>query len=180
MDDRCAAFDALGLLLAYPGPDYHRQAERCCRLLEPIDPEAARRVGVFAAAVAPLSAEELEELYTRTFDLNPICSLEVGWQLFGENYARGDFLVQMRQELRRLGLAESCELPDHLTHVLPLLGRLETEHAEALAGSHVLPALDKMLTALAGKGSPYETLLQAACALLAAPAVAGTPEVHHG
>jgi hypothetical protein len=46
--------------------------------------------------------------------------------------------------MRELGLEESGELPDHLTHVLRLLGRAEDATARELAASCVLPALEKM------------------------------------
>ena len=68
-----------------------------------------------------LGSTELEELYTRTFDINPVCSLEVGWHLFGEDYNRGAFLVRMRGLLREHGIEEGAELPDHLESVLRVL-----------------------------------------------------------
>ena len=74
-----------------------------------------------------------QELYVQTFEFNPACTLELGWHLFGENYERGEFLVRMRDLLRRHGIAESTELPDHLTHVLALVGRLDHEEAAELA-----------------------------------------------
>ncbi len=86
----------------------------------------------------------MQELYIQTFEFNPACTLEIGWHLFGENYERGEFLVRMRDELRRHGIVETTELPDHLTHVLQLIGRMEREEACRLAGEIVLPALDKM------------------------------------
>ncbi len=87
---------------------------------------------------------ERQELYVQTFEFNPACTLEIGWHLFGENYERGEFLVRMRGQLRRYEIAETTELPDHLTHVLRLIGRMEHDEAASLAGQVVLPALDKM------------------------------------
>ncbi len=48
---------------------------------------------------------EVEEAFTRTFDVNPACALEVGWHLFGEEYTAAMFLVRMREELRKHGSA---------------------------------------------------------------------------
>ena len=48
---------------------------------------AASALREFAQAWADLTPEQQQELFVRTFDLNPLCSLEVGWQLYGE--ARG-------------------------------------------------------------------------------------------
>jgi nitrate reductase delta subunit len=151
---RCAVFDALAELLAYPANGKPRRFDGM--------PEAIRSsLGEFADRLDGFSPEEVEESYTRTFDLNPVCSLEVGWHLYGENYSRGEFLVLMRGELRKYGLAESTELPDHLTHVLRVLGRMPGRDADKFAVTYVIPALEKMRAGIAGKNSPYEHLLEA-------------------
>ncbi len=106
------------------------------------------------------SQAELEELYTRTFDFNTECALEIGWHLYGENYERGDFLVKMRERLRRCEIAESCELPDHLTHVLAALGRLDEEESYRIIFDFVLPAMEKIINAMSGKDNPYEKALK--------------------
>jgi nitrate reductase molybdenum cofactor assembly chaperone len=99
----------------------------------------------------------MQELYVQTFEFNPACTLEIGWHLFGENYERGEFLVRMREQLRRHGIAESTELPDHLTHLLPLLACMDHDEAAQLAGEFVLPALAKIRSGL--KDSPYESAI---------------------
>lgn len=98
-----------------------------------------------------------QELYVQTFEFNPACTLEIGWHLFGENYERGEFLVKMREELRRHGIAESTELPDHLTHLLPLIARMKHDGAAQLAGECLLPALAKIRAAL--NHNPYGTVI---------------------
>jgi len=100
-----------------------------------------------------------QELYVQTFELNPACTLEIGWHLFGENYERGEFLVRMREQLRRHGIPESAELPDHLTHLLPLIGRMDPNEAAELSGQFVLPALAKIRDAL--KDNPYGAVIAA-------------------
>ncbi len=158
-----AIYKALATLLTYPGADYPRQIEASVR----IAPEEGRaQLEQFAAQVRGLATEELQELFTRTFDLNPMCSLELGWHLFGENYDRGLLLVRMRGELRRHELEESTELPDHLTHALRLVGRMEREAAADFTGACVLPALEKMLLAIRGKKNPFENVLLAVRTLL--------------
>jgi nitrate reductase delta subunit len=99
----------------------------------------------------------MQELYVQTFEFNPACTLEIGWHLFGENYERGEFLVRMRQELRRHGIPESTELPDHLTHLLPLIDRMEHAEAARLAGEYLLPALGKIQLA---EDNPYGPVLE--------------------
>jgi nitrate reductase assembly molybdenum cofactor insertion protein NarJ len=100
-----------------------------------------------------------QELYVQTFEFNPACTLEIGWHLFGENYERGEFLVRMREQLRHHGIAETTELPDHLTHVLALIGRMRHEEAADLSGQFVLPALARIKDAL--KDNPYALVIRA-------------------
>lgn len=168
-------------LLNYPDEDYLSVARDADRELETVSLEAARHAGAFFGSVRGFRTEELQELFIRTFDLNPACVLEVGWQLYGDEYKRGEFLVRMRQLLAEHHAPASRELPDHLPRVLDLLPRLETEEAAALAGNFVLPALGKMLASLDGKSNPYEELLKAVQAGIAV-AYAGaamTEEVKH-
>jgi len=155
-------FDLLASLLGYPGEEYLTKAVLCLEALAGNDPEAAVPLGEFLVQTRSFSLEDLQELYAATFDLDPACSLEVGWHLFGENYERGEFLVKMRGELRRLGVAESTELPDHLTHALAALGHMEPEKAADFATACLFPALDKMRAALKGKSNPFENVLLAA------------------
>ena len=121
---------------------------------------------VLGRSVAGLGTEQLQELYTRTFDLNPVCTLEIGWQLYGEDYHRGEFLVKMRQQLREHGLPESSELPDHMTHALALLARLESEEAAEFGSRYLLPAIDKMLSGWRDNRNAYAALLESLFAYL--------------
>jgi nitrate reductase delta subunit len=150
--------ELLAELVKYPEAGYQEHVAECRYALAEALPAVAPLLNDFAWATAPLSVEDLQELFTRTFDLNPVCSLEIGWHLFGENYDRGALLVKMRQELRRYGLVESAELPDHLTHVLSLLGHMEPERAQEFANTCVLSAVEKMLAAFAGKAEGKESI----------------------
>ena len=125
----------------------------------------------FSAQLSALSYDDLagelqypddpamQELYVQTFEFNPACTLEIGWHLYGENYERGEFLVRMREQLRRYGIAETSDLPDHLGYVLLLIGRADYHEAAELAGQFVLPALGKIKEAL--KENAYSPLIAA-------------------
>jgi nitrate reductase molybdenum cofactor assembly chaperone len=169
MDGTCALYDALAGLLAYPNPEQRVQVAHCRQALAEQFSDAAALLARFAERTAGLTSGEMEELYTHTFDLDPVSSLEVGWHLWGENYSRGEFLVLMRCELRRLGLEESTELPDHLTHVLPAVARMEPQTADRFTLTYVLPALAKMLAGLGAKDSPYANVLEAIRCVLTSP-----------
>jgi nitrate reductase assembly molybdenum cofactor insertion protein NarJ len=153
--------ELLGRVLRYPSQGYALDLASIPARLEDEAPEAARLMRDFSNRVRDLATEDLQELYTRTFELSPVCALEVGWQLYGEEYARGSFLVFMRDALRRHEIPEETELPDHLAHVLPLLDRLSDDEANELSKDAVIPAIEKMLQGFAGKNNPYESVLRA-------------------
>lgn len=133
-------------LFSYPADDCH---------------ELAAEVTEFAAAIRGMSTGDLEELYTRTFDWSPDTSLEIGWHLYGENYERGEFLVEVRRLLRRYGVGESEGLPDHIVHVLGLLERMPDGEAREFAVQYLAPALRKIEAVLAGTENPYLHLVRA-------------------
>jgi nitrate reductase delta subunit len=161
--------DELSAVLSYPKEDYKARVERCATLIESFanaHPEeaadAAKELKKFSDAIAPLSVEELEELFTRTFDINPVCSLELGWHLYGETYERGAFMVQMRDVLRRCAVEESSELPDHLSHALLALGRMRDDEADAFVRTRLHKALGKMLEGFSSEGNPYQHVMRTA------------------
>lgn len=146
-------YDDLSALLDYPaGPLKAPRAEHA---------ETSRLMGEFVKRIVSLPVTDREELYTRTFDINPVCSLEVGWQLYGENYDRGRFLVTMRRQMRRFALSESAELPDHLASALRVWARMDLDEAVPFAAGFLLPAIEKMLAGFQDKENPYGFLLEA-------------------
>lgn len=155
------AFEALAFLLEYPGPDFKSRLDEVQNDLGDLDGtvlEEARRFLEFAASSAPT---DLEELYTRTFDINPVCCQEVGWQIFGEAYDRGGFLVKISAALRYHDIEPTTELGDHLTQMLRLLAHSDPPRARALGRGFLLPAVEKMLGGFADSDSPYAGVLSA-------------------
>lgn len=159
-------FETLARLLEYPRGLDRAAITAAVECARKASPKAGEALAAFAAGVARLSSEELEELFTRTFDLDPACCLEVGWQLHGEHYDRGMFLVHMRECLRDLKLPETAELPDHLTQVLRVLARLDDAPAGEFIEHKALPAVDKMLASFKDETNPYRQALLAVRAVL--------------
>jgi nitrate reductase delta subunit len=164
MQNHTTLYENLAALLQYPRGDFRRLLQSSQELAEASVPEAAALLADFNDQTRGLSPTEMEELYVGTFDFSSAGALEIGWHLFGEDYQRGAFLVKMREELRRLGIPESPELPDHLTHVLLILAKSEGPAADELALQCALPALDKIIAAI--EDNPYARILQAVRATL--------------
>ncbi len=178
MPDTRQLLARLSRLVSYPGIGYQEDVEACATDLGRIDATARAAFQPFADGVRGLSTEVRQELYTRTFDLNPVCTLDVGWHLYGEQYERGAFMVRMRQALARHGIVEGGELPDHLSHLLLLAGRLDDAEAAGFVRNSLRPALDKMLASLEKSETPFTALVATVRCVLVALAPAA-PEVHH-
>ena len=153
-------------LFSYPGEDYHVRVGEC-----------GNSLAEFARVIEGVPIETLQELFTQTFDWNPATTLDIGWHLFWENYDRCDFLVKLRGALKTHDIAESRELPDHLSHVLLLIDRMpEQERAEFLT-EYVVPAVEKLREGLAKTRSPFLPLVIALqrqfASLLSKPVLAG-------
>jgi len=147
--------NAFSRLLSYPDESTAQAVELLYVVLQGELPETASEAAKFGTFVEQHELWEVEEAFTRTFDVNPACALEVGWHLFGEEYARGMFLVRMREEMRKYNLPESVELPDHISHVLAIVAAMPAEEATRFVRACVQPAVETMNQAFQGKDSPY-------------------------
>ncbi len=164
-------YNSLATLLSYPEEGsrdrcHPERSEGSAFEIDNRQSTIGNDVAIFRRLTEHFDLRSLQELFIQTFDLNPVCSLEMGWHLFGENYDRGLLLVKMRKLLRDHSIEENTELPDHITYALRLVPRMQHPEAEYFAEAVVLPALRKMLAALDGKNNPYEHILRAAENLL--------------
>ncbi|HLB01069.1 MAG TPA: molecular chaperone TorD family protein [Bacteroidota bacterium] len=155
-------FDCAAAALTYPGENFRESVRGLAEALgaDPAGGRAADLVRAFEAETSRNDCAQLEELYTRTFDLTPGISLETGWQLYGESYERGSFLVKMRGMLRSLGIEEKGELPDHLSYMLMALGRLPVDEAGELVRKYLSKSLSKIIGNFTDAGNPYLKLLR--------------------
>jgi nitrate reductase delta subunit len=146
-------------LLRYP--DEHTQALSASLADAAMDTghPCQEHLEAFALTAKGLDLRELQELFTRSFDLSPECSLDAGWHLFGESYQRGQFMAMMRHHLKEHGIQEGKNLPDHLPNLLDLGMKLERQDAMDLVDDCILPVLEKILPAV--KESPYLHVVQA-------------------
>jgi nitrate reductase delta subunit len=160
-------YEQLASLLDYPDERTAGQLEACLPELRERFPEAAEALTGWRSYLCDHPVWSVEELYTHTFDVNPVCTLDVSYYLFGEDYQRGLFLGQMRESLEAVGLQEGRELPDHLPVVLRWLARVYGSELHAdMVSECVLPALRKMDESLADGTNPYRGVLQAVAMVL--------------
>ncbi len=151
-----AVYERLAVLLDYPTPDLPAQVRECAAALRAQHSRATRPLAHFRDFVEQSEPGGLEELYTATFDLKPVCYPYIGYQLFGDTYKRGEFLARLNARYRESGFVVQGELPDHLAVVLEYLAR--TWDAD-LVTEGVIPSLERMVEQLAG--NPYRDLVRA-------------------
>ncbi len=160
MEHACL-FETFAAIFEYPTPDLARRARECASLFPGENPQSDL-MDSFASYSASHSLGHLQEVYTRTFDLQPSCFPYIGYQLFGESYKRGDFLARLKGRCTECGLELGTELPDHLAIVLRFLARIgDGEEARDLVSLCLVPALEKMVGSVASEKNPYLWALQA-------------------
>lgn len=136
----------LAELFRYPESNAPEKVLACQENLESVYPEAAAILEPFTKYFISLNEDKREEFFTKTFDVQPICYLDLGYVIFGEDYKRGTFLQNMKEEQRRVGRDCSPELPDHLFHVLHLMTiHPDKEFVSELAAKIMVPGVKKMI-----------------------------------
>jgi nitrate reductase delta subunit len=153
--------ELLAAIMGYPSPDLPGQVRDCAEALKARHSRAAGAMDRLRRTVEQTPLAELEELYTATFDLRPVCYPYVGFQLFGDTYKRGEFLALLNARCREAGFVVVGDLPDHLGVILRYLAH--TPDAD-LVHEAVLPTLDRMIEQL--KDNPYLDLMRAIQAFL--------------
>lgn len=179
-DRRGQLLAVLGELLGYPRGELAGPA-RWAAALAGTGSAAGAALSRFAAAIETLTPSAAEELYTATFDLEPTCAPYLGVHLLGDDPVRGLFLARLHELFAAAGFRPREELADHVAEVLGYLAVAGPgAERDDLVADALLPALDRMIDALAERPNPYRELLAAARELVApvgAPAGAAALEV---
>ncbi len=126
------------------------------------NPPLADALGDLATWLDGRDLDEVREVYTRMFDLSPVCTMNVGYHVFGDTYARGALLAGLVTEMRGVGLDPGNELPDYLPNLLRLAGRLsDEEDIDLMIRNLIVPGLDRMDETLDSQSDPWGVILAA-------------------
>src|SRR5262245_39889159 len=90
-------------LLEYPTLATPLKAGLCCKQLQHSQPKAGSLLETFYHDMQERSLEKMQEIYTITFDMQPVCYPYVGYQLFGESYKRGSFMARLNEAYHEAG-----------------------------------------------------------------------------
>lgn len=181
-------YERIAPLFAYPDASFAERVGVVQRFLDDEYPAAGVRLRAFTNTVSNMSRRELEELYTRSFDVQSLTTLDIGYVLFGDDYKRGELLAHLTREHAKAGVDCGSELADHLPNLLCLLARMEDDDlAVELLREILYPSLVNMLAEfdparVARKNELYEkhykTLIDApGCATIYRLALAALADV---
>ena len=139
-------YQTLAELFQYPRDDYREKVQMVDSILSNYYPETISDFKEFSAYVNKASHEALEELFSRTFDVQAITTLDIGYVLFGDDYKRGELLVNLNREHREAGNDCGNELADNLSNILRLLPKMkDIEIRNEVVEKLIMPALDKII-----------------------------------
>ena len=162
-----SALAALGALLEYPDDRFQERYDEALLVADALGGEAAAAIAEFSGDVTDLSTELAQELYTRSFDLSPVCVPYASVHLFGEeSFKRAELMTGLIAAYERVGFDRGAELPDHIALLLQCAPQFDPDEWADLSALVLSPVIDKMCAALEKAGSPWRHIMQAAGILL--------------
>jgi len=138
-------YEQFAALFDYPDADYPAKVW-AAQAVAGHCPAAVARLDVLAEAL-PSAVAEMQEIFTRSFDVQAITTLSLGYLIFGDDYKRGELLANLNREQRDAGVDCGRELSDHLPNVLRLMARWPDQALVAeMVEEIVRPAVRKMVS----------------------------------
>lgn len=139
-------YSTLASLFSYPDEELTGKVTQAREIILEHYPESLEDIDTFLSFLKATSIEKQSEYYIKTFDVQAVCYLDIGYILFGEDYKRGEFLVRLQNEHKQAKNDCGTELADHLPNVLRLLPKIaDPGFAEELGYCLIIPALKEML-----------------------------------
>ncbi len=160
-------YDLLASLFDYPAEDLPTLVEEACESLHASYPEAAEEFRAFQRLLPfegcetqghgtervvgnrreeGYALDAMQELYTRSFQVQAMTTLDIGYIIFGDDYKRAELLVNLNREHREADVSCGNELPDHLPNLLRLLPRWrDSETMIEFVQEILAPALEMMI-----------------------------------
>lgn len=138
-------YSLLAELFEYPNADYPQRVQALKEFLDGHYPKAATALGRFMTHLPVQNLLTMQELFTRSFDVQAVTTLDIGYVLFGDDYKRGEMLANLSREHIDAGIDCGTELGDYLPNLLRLLAALKDEDLiNDLANAILAPALREM------------------------------------
>ncbi len=136
----------LSVLFEFPQNNWKERALQAIDEMNETFPQTKNTIAPFKRWIKQANPAEIEENFTKTFHIQAVCYLDLGYVIFGEDYKRGVFLANMKAEQEAYGIDLQNELADNIGNVLKLLAvHHDSEFVHQLGSFILLPALKRML-----------------------------------
>jgi nitrate reductase molybdenum cofactor assembly chaperone len=134
-------------LFEYPDTKFPARVREILEYLSGRYSEAAAELGRFFELLPSDDLQAMQELYTRSFDVQAATTLDIGYVLFGDDYKRGILLANLNREHRNASIDTGTELADYVPNLLRLMAVIEDEEVlQDLAYAILGPALLEMIS----------------------------------
>ncbi len=139
-------YELLAPLFEYPQPGFPERVADIRDYLVDRYADAATEISRFADLLPVDDLEAMQELFTRSFDVQAATTLDIGYVLFGDDYKRGILLANLNREHRAANIDTGTELADYIPNLLRLMAVMEDEEVlHDLAYAILGPALLEMI-----------------------------------
>ncbi len=151
----------LAYMFRYPSNEMDTLTGKLKEIITQYDPALISKFERFMSHFKEEGLASMQEYYISTFDVQAVCSLDIGDVLFGDDYKRGLFLVNIKKEQSAAGNDCGKDLPDHLPNRLTLLpGIKDASLAGELVYSLMIPALHEMILKFGETDNLYKGMLE--------------------
>jgi len=142
-----AHYMLLADLFRYPNGGFPQKVTDIQKFVHNNYPQASEDIDAFAELLPAHDLNKMEELYIRSFDVQSITTLDIGYVLFGDDYKRGELLSNLNREHTKADIDCGSELGDHLPNLLRLISKLDDEELIIeMIEELLVPALKKMIS----------------------------------
>ena len=139
-------YSVIADIFNYPDEQYPQRVRAVQNQLTSRWPRAARELERFLELLPESNLVGMQELFIRSFDVQAVTTLDIGYVLFGDDYKRGELLSNLNREHVAAQVDCGHELADHLPNILRLLAKLnDTNLIGELAREIIAPAVNKMI-----------------------------------
>jgi nitrate reductase assembly molybdenum cofactor insertion protein NarJ len=139
-------YSLLSALFEYPNADYPLRVQELADFLRGPYLKASAELDRFVGHLPSQDLLLMQELFTRSFDVQAVTTLDIGYVLFGDDYKRGEMLANLNREHLAAGIDCGTELADYLPNLLRLLAALEDEDLISdMVNAVLVPAVREMI-----------------------------------
>ena len=139
-------YNLLAEIFQYPEGTLPQKMEKIVVFFRQFFPRVGEELDLFYRFLPINDIDKMQELFVRTFDVQAITTLDIGYVLFGDDYKRGELLANLNREHRKVNNDCGSELADQLSNLLKLIAKLgKNELSCELVQEILTPAIDKMI-----------------------------------